>query len=1078
MMGEKRFWTSAKSFRPSNRWGKILVCSAVILIILAGSSAFAEQNAANKLERYRVFSLKNISADQGKKYLADVGVECTVSQLPAPNTLLLTGQPVELRKAGTVLNVVDSNEPFVVRTILPVSEANNLPSNEQITKALGGDISIGTFADPPSVTAKHKAVIDVHKGSVIAITTPAQLEKIVSAIGQLRNIKPSQPLQQAKSAEPNEAAKPAVASEQTKTSDNLYRLLSEAEKMISNAQTRLKTIEPNIVAAEQEQKASEQPSTKLESAPQAQPQPGEPDTAVVVPAPEKKETEQKPEPAPPSKQETKPAVPETKYEPASLPGGEGEEILDLNLQQEKLSIVDLLDLVGKYLHLDYMYDPTKVAGEVTLKIQGPTKVKDLYPLLENVLKFKGFAMTRKGNLVTVVPSIDALDIDPSLQPEKGKIGLGDVVITRLFNLKYIDTASAQNLLTNMKLGSNITPIPETGVLIITEYAYRMARIEELLEMVDKPGKPKQFKFRQLKYTEAKSLAPKVKALLDQIGTMSITVAESEIAKQPPPAVRSRVPQRPAPAQSATQGAQTPSVYLDADERTNRILMIGAESELNVVNELIDALDVSQQDIRTLRLYDIQHVGADEVKQKLEELDIISGTGMPRTTGSVKAARPEGQPTVSGAAETPTAEPQVIIIDSTNSLLVNATPEQHAQIVNIISYVDSETLEQSIPYEIYSLENQDPEELAEVVQKFIQETVKDKEAKIEKVVRKEENITIVPDKNTFSIIVYASRKNQEWIGKLIKSLDKRRPQVLIDVTLVEITKNDKFNLDLDLVSKFPKLQPGGHMDFLHALLDSNSTGFPSKRITEATTADGRGFYSDQHIQALLTAMQTKSYGRVLAQPKLLVNDNEKGTIQTKNTVYVTRTTAALPTQATNAVATGAQSFYTSGTSYDPYSSGITLDIKPHISEGDLLRLEVTMTRSRQATFSGTGAPPDTTENSVNTIVTVPNKSTIILGGMLQLDQQKGGSKVPLLGDIPLIGGLFRSTGNTDNQSKLYIFVKANILRPSLPAGLPDLVRESDEHRAAFEKSEGGFQTYQDWPGVKPQPMDPVRVLDAK
>ena len=633
----------------------------------------------------------------------------------------------------------------------------------------------------------------------------------------------------------------------------------------------------------------------------------------------------------------------------------------------------------------------------------------------------------------------------------------------------------------MKLGSNITPIPETGVLIITEYAYRMARIEELLEMVDKPGKPKQFKFRQLKYTEAKSLAPKVKALLDQIGTMSITVAESEIAKQPPPAVRSRVPQRPAPAQSATQGAQTPSVYLDADERTNRILMIGAESELNVVNELIDALDVSQQDIRTLRLYDIQHVGADEVKQKLEELDIISGTGMTRTAGPVKAARPEGgQPTVSGAAETPTAEPQVIIIDSTNSLLVNATPEQHAQIVNIISYVDSETLEQSIPYEIYSLENQDPEELAEVVQKFIQETVKDKEAKIEKVVRKEENITIVPDKNTFSIIVYASRKNQEWIGKLIKSLDKRRPQVLIDVILVEIRKDDTFNLDLDLVSKFPKFQAGVPMDRLAASLDSSKFG---RQITEATVnkeSGGKGFYSDEHIQALLTAIQTKSYGRVLAQPKLLVNDNEKGTIQTKNTIYVTRTASVLPQ-----VIQGQQSvenqFVQTSTSYDPYSSGITLDITPHISEGDLLRLQVTMTRSRQATkatFSAAGAPPDTTENSINTVVTVPDKSTIILGGMVQLDQQKGGSKVPLLGDIPLIGGLFRSTGNTDNQSKLYIFVKANILRPSLPAGLPDLVRESDEHRAAFEKSEGGFQTYQDWPGVKPQPMDPVRVLDAK
>jgi hypothetical protein len=58
-----------------------------------------------------------------------------------------------------------------------------------------------------------------------------------------------------------------------------------------------------------------------------------------------------------------------------------------------------------------------------------------------------------------------------------------------------------------------------------------------------------------------------------------------------------------------------------------------------------------------------------------------------------------------------------------------------------------------------------------------------------------SLVIVPDKNTFSLIVYASRKNQEWIRKLIETLDRRRPQVLIDVVLVEIRKTDEFNYDV-------------------------------------------------------------------------------------------------------------------------------------------------------------------------------------------------------------------------------------------------------------------------------------------
>jgi general secretion pathway protein D len=88
-------------------------------------------------------------------------------------------------------------------------------------------------------------------------------------------------------------------------------------------------------------------------------------------------------------------------------------------------------------------------------------------------------------------------------------------------------------------------------------------------------------------------------------------------------------------------------------------------------------------------------------------------------------------------------------------------------------------------------------------------------------------------------------------------------------------------------------------------------------------------------------------------------------------------------------------------------------------------------------------------------------------------------VPLLGDIPLVGGLFRKINNNSRQSKLYIFVKANILRPSeTVAGLPDLERISTKNRAAFEGFEEKFQRYEDWPGIKPKPMDPLRVLEAE
>jgi len=124
------------------------------------------------------------------------------------------------------------------------------------------------------------------------------------------------------------------------------------------------------------------------------------------------------------------------------------------------------------------------------------------------------------------------------------------------------------------------------------------------------------------------------------------------------------------------------------------------------------------------------------------------------------------------------------------------------------------------------------------------------------------------------------------------------------------------------------------------------------------------------------------------------------------------------------------------------------------------------------------PPDLLTSDVQTVITVPDNKTIILGGLERLSQSKGGTKVPLLGDIPLIGGLFRSTANTDIQSRLYVFVKAHILRPGEEAAaVSDIEVVSAKNRATFEKYEKEMQEYEDWPGIKPKPMDPVQILEA-
>jgi general secretion pathway protein D len=330
-----------------------------------------------------------------------------------------------------------------------------------------------------------------------------------------------------------------------------------------------------------------------------------------------------------------------------------------------------------------------------------------------------------------------------------------------------------------------------------------------------------------------------------------------------------------------------------------------------------------------------------------------------------------------------------------------------------------------------------------------------------------------------LVVYASKKNQQWVSALIKQLDEYRPQVLLDCTLVEVTKDDDFQYSFNLIGKTyggTSIQGGSPVG------DSATYGNFSRTGTMIDAASMGGnvtaFLNTSFVQALLTAVQTNNYGRIMAQPKLLVNDNQEGEIKTSTQTSIAKVSSDYTTSDSGS------SNKTYDVSFNQYEEGVTLTIKPHISKGDMLRLEITMNRTdfelKDDITLPDGdypRPPDLLSTDVTTTVTVPDGTTIILGGLESIDQHKNRTKVPLLGDLPLIGALFRSVSNPDEQSKLYIFVKANIIRPGNQAGsLEDIRRVSNKYRRRFEISEKQFHDLSNVPGIKDKPMNPIRILE--
>ncbi|MGE5295213.1 MAG: secretin N-terminal domain-containing protein [Solirubrobacterales bacterium] len=1039
----------------------ILLATAAGLLCGCAIDSAETNNPADDGGR-RVITLKEISPQKAQSYLSSLRLGET-SAAPEGNAVVVRGAASDLYRAGVLLDLVDTREEFCIEPLTSASNAASLPANSRTAEALG-NIAIGTFADPPQPGERTRAIIDVH-GSFVVAVIPVRVQKdFLAFLKSSVAVTPSQqttatPAPQGISGETPGTEPPMPAPSHLDQSSETTQQ-QETPIGVSSAAAAGSSTEPNACSSAE--------------------------------CPPVKETASQP----PAKQT---------YDPIPLPNGD--DVLQLDLPDE-VELSQLLDLAAEYLHIDYMCEQEKIQGQtVSLrlhgKLQGDIRVKDLYPLLESVLKFKGFAMTRhKDNIVTIVPLADALQADPTLMDPNGtSLAAGDMVVTRVFELRHISPSSAMNLLDNMKVSVASSAIDETRSLIVTCYAHRMERIQRLIEMVDRPGRPKEFRYRELQHTTATALYKKVEMLALELQTSPLQIVPMNLRFPAQPAQMSVDSSSTEPLQvinnvpfnsgSDSASAGPRAVYLDADERTNRLLMVGLPEELATVEKIIDALDVAQQDLRAFKSYEIKHVDAEEVRKQLVDFDLIEDKKV--TAAQVvadvnldpAAAQAAAKPVKHGTADpADPLKPQASVLVASNTLLVNATSVQHVRIAHVIDYVDTETRQESIPYEIYFLENQNPEHMAEVLRQLLQESVEDKEGKIEKVVRRaDEEIVIVPDQNTFSLIVYASRKNQEWVRKLIRTLDKRRPQVLIDATLVEIRKDDEFNYDLEMAAGLPDLtstsgQTGQFMADKNTTVTDKLQSAGRSQFAEFQVKSGKGvgFYADEHIQALLTAVQSKNYGRVLAKPKVLVNDNEKGNIKTADTTYVVKKSSV---PVTNGTAGTDSTLIETAVTYEPYEAGITLEITPHISDGDLLRLDVQLTRS-DFTSTSDEKPPDQTSSNVGTVVTVPDGSTIILGGMLKLNQNKGGSKVPILGDLPLIGGLFRSIDNSDVQRMLYIFVRAQVIRPADMSenNLEDLKQISNENREAFEKHEQEFQDYQTWPGVKSKTVSPPRVLDAR
>lgn len=288
------------------------------------------------------------------------------------------------------------------------------------------------------------------------------------------------------------------------------------------------------------------------------------------------------------------------------------------------------------------------------------------------------------------------------------------------------------------------------------------------------------------------------------------------------------------------------------------------------------------------------------------------------------------------------------------------------------------------------------------------------------------LTIQPAPELNAIVVRGAPSAIASIEPLIGDLDVRRPQVMIEAAIAEITGDNAEQLGIQLGGGAQALNIG------NGVATSFTTAGPSlgQILTAlgvpAGSLVGGGLTGNVRVtddfSILVQALGVSSKANLLSVPQVTVLDNEAAEIVVgQNVPFVTG------------------SILTSTSSATPYTTierqdvGITLRIIPRINAGEVVRLEVSQEASSIATgLTVSASDLITNRRSINTTVLADNGQTIVLGGLVSDDYLEAKQQVPVLGDIPLVGELFKSRKESHGKRTLFVFLKPTILRNSADA----------------------------------------------
>lgn len=462
--------------------------------------------------------------------------------------------------------------------------------------------------------------------------------------------------------------------------------------------------------------------------------------------------------------------------------------------------------------------------------------------------------------------------------------------------------------------------------------------------------------------------------------------------------------------------------------TNHLIITDTDEALRQIEKLIRDLDKAGAS-RTIEVVRLTHANADDLARQLI-------AAMQGTESSGESVSRHLQRVGTGLSSLP-SDMIVVPVPNANSVVIVGTPSQLSQTREIIALIDVESPVEFGRLNSIFLKYMSAEEAATTLNALLAKTVTGDKAS---------RIAIEHNSANNALIVEAAPQDFELVRKLVNDLDRMPQQVMVEVVIAEISLDEGMDLGIELATidapeegqntVVGRSRPG-ETDGLSSLFESGSFAQGlSIGIARGTYVDAAGRVLPR-IPILVQALAQNRDVKILSNIPLWAQNNTEASVSVVENI---------PILSSRIEGTGDNRDVIQN--IERVDVGIKLKLTPHINIDNEVKLK--LNPSIEAILdsgpAGTEFAPTIAKREVTTTVTIPDRSTVIISGLIREDKIKIVSKVPFLGDIPFLGWLFKSQSERKQRTNLLIFVTPHIVRDLNDA---EQVKEALEKRTTIE-----------------------------